>query len=104
MLKPFHSDRMKAMRDPCCKMNRWLYGEQGAGPNWGLWFEKKLKQQGWTQICSSGGETIYIRDDVVLSVYVDDGCAAGKCSLILGLLQEVAIFVDIKAPSGSPSS
>ena len=33
--------------------------------------------EGWKEIEGSGGQTTYLRGNVLLAVYVDDGCAGG---------------------------
>lgn len=94
------TEEMRAMREPVVKLDRWIYGEQGASDGWSDHFHEALVAQGWTLIESCGGESIYIRDNVVLGVYVDDGSAGHKGPRkTISFILELRGLIEMKDPS-----
>lgn len=50
---------------------------------------------GWTELCSSGGETIFYKEGTVLGFYVDDGAAVGKRKLVVTQIGELGGYIEM---------
>jgi len=97
--KDMRDSRHDLLRDPVHELHKWLYGEQGAAEGWAYWFEQALISIGWRRVHQSGGETVYLKEDCTLSLYVDDGAiSAPSPSKAADELALITTKVSIKKP------
>jgi hypothetical protein len=100
--KEMLGDDHATMKNPVTKLEGTLYGEIEAMDAWSLHLHKSLTSLQWVIIDASGGETLYTKkigsSVLVLGVYVDDGIAHGRRSLLLQELAAISKKVEIDCP------
>ena len=96
--KQMHAANMAAMQQPALPLHHPLYGEEDANATFTKYLHSALIRQGWRELSSSGGETIYLRRSVILGVYVDDGIVMGKRSECVQYVCELSHVVKLKKP------
>jgi len=93
--KQLLSVRMTKMRDPVVRLAKKLYGEPDSGDLYAAWMEQRLQDQGWRRAESDLG-TVYLRKNMILGLYVDDGVAAGARQPLILAIAELGKAVRIK--------
>jgi hypothetical protein len=94
--KLMYSKEMESMKQPACPLHHPLYGEEDAGAAFTSHLHRRLIAQGWRQVDSGGGETLYARKSALLGMYVDDGLLGGPRRQCLQYVRELGTVINLK--------
>jgi len=84
-------------QEPVVPLEKFVYGEPGAGDYWGEYLSERMQAQGWRRVATTAdGGTLYEREGKFMGVYTDDGLVVGEPEIIWGYIEELKQVISLQ--------